>query len=208
MIDPASVSINKMAEADSPETSTGSKEGSNKVGFGMRAAIKMIRVKFPKAKDINTDTLDSWLNSKEPAQNDIILMDCRDEGEYCVSHLQGAQRIDWENADPQHIIDSLPKDQSSTVVAYCSIGYRSAALVEKLQKHMAKSDKGPTQKCKVYNLEGSLFKWANEGRAMVNPSGAPTKVCHPYNTVWGKMLNKPLWSYGDPSKANSSPDCV
>lgn len=40
----------------------------------------------------------------------------------------------------------------------------------------------------VYNLEGSLFKWANENRPIVDRNGAITEKVHPYNSVWGKLL--------------------
>jgi hypothetical protein len=42
----------------------------------------------------------------------------------------------------------------------------------------------------VYNLEGSIFAWANEGRALQSPRG-PTEWVHPYNAVFGLLLAKP-----------------
>ena len=44
----------------------------------------------------------------------------------------------------------------------------------------------------LFNLEGSIFKWANEGRPMIDNRDRPTKHAHPYNSVWGKLLNKSL----------------
>ena len=44
----------------------------------------------------------------------------------------------------------------------------------------------------VYNLEGSLFKWANEKRPMVDQQGKKTIVCHPYSSIWGKFLDSDL----------------
>ena len=43
-----------------------------------------------------------------------------------------------------------------------------------------------------FNLEGSLFKWANESRQMTNSEGCETKFAHPYNAVFGKLLNSDL----------------
>ena len=43
-----------------------------------------------------------------------------------------------------------------------------------------------------FNLEGSLFKWANENRHMTNSEGCQTKFAHPYNAVFGKLLNSAL----------------
>lgn len=52
----------------------------------------------------------------------------------------------------------------------------------------------PKPDVQVYNLEGSIFKWANEGRPLVDPTGNTAKLCHPYSAVWGKLLNKELRS--------------
>ena len=65
-------------------------------------------------------------------------------------------------------------------MVYCSVGYRSSILAEKLQ------DLGFTR---VYNLEGSIFKWANEGRPLAQDQ-TPVQKVHPYNTDWGKLLEK------------------
>ena len=42
----------------------------------------------------------------------------------------------------------------------------------------------------VYNLEGSLFQWANESRRMVDQDNACTEYVHPYNAVWGRLVDK------------------
>ena len=42
---------------------------------------------------------------------------------------------------------------------------------------------------KVYNLEGSIFKWANEGRPLVQGQTTAHKV-HPHDTRWGNLLEK------------------
>ena len=66
------------------------------------------------------------------------------------------------------------------IVVYCSVGYRSSILARKLQ------DMGFT---KVYNLEGSIFKWANEDRPLVQNQTTGYKV-HPYNAHWGRLLER------------------
>lgn len=42
------------------------------------------------------------------------------------------------------------------------------------------------------NLEGGIFKWANEGMELVDCNNHETKYCHPYNFLWGKLLNADL----------------
>ena len=61
-----------MAEASGSDTSSSSK-CSESMGMGMKGTIKMIRAKFPKVKDITTDTLDDWMQAG-PEKNNIVLM--------------------------------------------------------------------------------------------------------------------------------------
>lgn len=44
----------------------------------------------------------------------------------------------------------------------------------------------------IYNLEGGLFQWANEGREVVDNQGGAIRMVHPYNSFWGKLLNYDL----------------
>ena len=44
---------------------------------------------------------------------------------------------------------------------------------------------------KILNLEGSIFKWANESRPMIRDSGSTHKV-HPYNRNYASMLRAPI----------------
>jgi len=79
------------------------------------------------------------------------------------------------------------------VVCYCSVGYRSSYLAQQLQCELDKPvylEK--KSKVMVYNLEGSIFKWANEGKDLEGNKGFKTVVVHPYNVIWGKLLNAEL----------------
>ncbi|MFQ5964533.1 MAG: hypothetical protein ACE5KZ_09635 [Candidatus Scalinduaceae bacterium] len=42
---------------------------------------------------------------------------------------------------------------------------------------------------RVYNLEGSIFKWANEGKPLIQGHTTVQKV-YPYNAYWGKLLKR------------------
>lgn len=64
---------------------------------------------------------------------------------------------------------------------------RSAVLTKKLHSLAPERE--------VYNLEGSIFKWANEGRPIVDPEGAPADGVHPYSRAWGWALNGDLWKW-------------
>jgi hypothetical protein len=43
----------------------------------------------------------------------------------------------------------------------------------------------------VQNLEGSIFRWANEGRP-VYADGMQVDRVHPFDDSWGKLLKEDL----------------
>ena len=137
-----------------------------------------IRNTFPDVKQLQTAELQSWLtNSKgKPA----ILIDARRKEEFHVSHISGAINIPYNNKDPLKYLMNIKPD--NPIVVYCSVGYRSSILARKLQTLGFKD---------VHNLEGSIFKWANEGRPLVQGNTIVHKV-HPYNAHWGRLLE---WKY-------------
>ncbi len=126
---------------------------------------------------MSTAALAEWL--KDGARPQPLLVDVRTEDEFAVSHLSGARRLDPSAA-------SLPPGWTASkavpIVFYCSVGYRSSQMVERLNA------KGWTN---AVNLEGSIFEWANEGRPIV-AGGRPVHAVHPYNTTFGKLLRPEL----------------
>ncbi|HEY9761001.1 MAG TPA: rhodanese-like domain-containing protein [Trichocoleus sp.] len=130
-----------------------------------------IRKQFPTAEPISTQELADWLRQKNRPQP--VLLDVRRAEEFAVSHLPQAQAI---STVEEVLKAGLTPD--SPLVTYCSIGYRSARLAAQLQAA------GFTQ---VYNLEGSIFQWFNEGRQVVT-NGEPTDRVHPYSKAWGLLL--------------------
>eukprot|EP00118_Oscarella_pearsei_P027226 m.1092 g.1092 ORF g.1092 m.1092 type:complete len:160 (+) comp5662_c0_seq2:12-491(+) len=142
-----------------------------------------IKWKFPDVRNLNTREVDEMMKSDR-----AVILDVRPEIEYEVSHIEGAVRVDpdlknWQELS--QIIREIEKYQQC--VCYCSVGYRSSALVSRLQQQMQDE-----HNCKLFNMEGSLFKWANEGRPMVNAKGEPTVKAHPYSLLWGKLLKSEL----------------
>ena len=137
--------------------------------------LDKVRNDFPGVEQISTDSLARLLEANE----NIILLDARKAEEYAVSHLDGAQRIDPDNPDFS-LLDDVAHDQR--VITYCSVGYRSSSVAKQLQ------DRGHTN---VANLEGSIFKWANEGRTVVRDSIEVREV-HQFDKLWGRLLNKDL----------------
>ena len=138
-----------------------------------------IRTTYPTVRHISTDSLAAWQHQTAEAP---LLLDIRAKDEFAVSHLHGARRLD-PDTDDFAILRHLPPD--TPIVTYCSVGYRSAAMAERL------AETGFTN---VVNLEGSIFAWANEGRPVFRDDRAVQQV-HPYDAVWGVLLNKELHAY-------------
>ncbi len=125
---------------------------------------------FPSVESISTAALANWLVQDDPP----LLIDARREAEYGVSHLPQAL-----HASTVEAIAAAGIAKEMPIVLYCSVGYRSARLGQKLQ----------AAGYRAINLEGSLFQWANEGRSLV-AAGQPTRQVHPYSPLW-QLLLKP-----------------
>lgn len=127
-----------------------------------------IQEKFPKVERISVSAL------KTKNLQDVILVDVRKKEEFAVSHIPGAVNLE----DPFDIAD-LASQSDKNIVVYCSVGYRSAAVVHEL------SNLGITN---ATNLEGSIFEWANKDLPLVNEAGS-TRDVHPYDEYWGQLLD-------------------
>ncbi len=110
-------------------------------------------------------------------QNEVVIFDARKREEYEVSHLPGARYIGYSEFDPEQL-KSIPKDRE--IVLYCSVGYRSEKIGEKLRKL------GFTN---VKNLYGSIFEWVNQGLPVVDSNEQPTQKLHTYNHNWSKWVD-------------------
>lgn len=132
---------------------------------------RKVRHDFPGVTPTGREPLARWL--ADPRRDPPVLLDVRTRAEYDVSHLPGAIRVE-PGAAPASV--NVPKDRP--IVTYCSVGYRSAALAEQLRAAGFQD---------VVNLEGSIFRWANEGRPLER-DGHPTDTVHPYNPTWAMLL--------------------
>jgi rhodanese-related sulfurtransferase len=127
----------------------------------------------------------SWLSFTVPTISpdslkhisDAVILDAREKSEYNVSHIPNAIYIGY-NAFEKKTLETIAKDKP--IVVYCSIGYRSEKIGEKLQKL------GFT---KVYNLYGSIFEWVNRGNEVVDNQGKVTKKVHTFNRNWSKWVD-------------------
>ena len=132
----------------------------------------LVRDRFPRVSQLSTQELADWM---QDSSTQPILFDVRGRNEFQISHLQNARHI--PPGSSASVID-LPKE--TLIITYCSVGYRSSDFATRLM------DAGYTN---VHNLEGSIFRWANEGRPVYR---GPDRVylVHPYNETWGALLDK------------------
>ena len=113
----------------------------------------------------------------------IILLDTRSPEEFKVSHIDGARFLNYNSYSTEEL-KQLPKNEK--IIVYCSVGYRSERVGEKLQKLGYQN---------VYNIYGGIFEWKNEGMPVVNRQNHTTDSVHTYNKNWSKWLTKGIKVY-------------
>ncbi len=149
----------------------------SETGRSLSDVMEEVRARFPAVEQVSTDDLARELASPESPRP--VLVDVRSEAEYAVSHLRGAER-----AETVGEVEALVHgDKNASLVLYCSVGYRSSQLASALLGAGFHH---------VRNLEGSIFKWANEGKPVYR-DGHPVRAVHPYNDDWGRLLDRELW---------------
>jgi rhodanese-related sulfurtransferase len=151
----------------------------------LEALRAKVRAKFPTVRQLPTSELATWLTGTNGPLP--VLLDARTEEEFAVSHLPDAKQAD-SKLSTRDLVNRLGTNRA--VVVYCSVGYRSSQMAERLQKA------GLTN---VFNLDGSIFQWANEGRPL-EQSGKPAKMVHPYNDSMGKLLRQDIRANVSPAK--------
>ena len=110
---------------------------------------------------------------------EVKIFDTRELNEYMISHLPGAVNVGFNEFD-KSIFEKIKKDEP--IVLYCSVGFRSEKIGERLQKM------GFTN---VLNLYGSIFEWANKGYPVENFTNKNTQEVHTYNEEWSQWITNP-----------------
>ncbi len=109
---------------------------------------------------------------------DVVWLDARAKEEYDVSKIKDAVWVGYDDFSVEKVA-GIPK--SAQVVVYCSVGYRSEKIAEKLEKEGYEH---------VRNLYGGIFSWVNKEHPIVDSLGQKTENIHAYNRLWGQWLNK------------------
>lgn len=151
----------------------------------MWAVIQAIRLKFNDVNHLSTDEVAEKLKTNPSP----VFFDCRAPIEFEISHLPNAISVDPSISTEalKELFENSMKKNNCEIICYCSVGYRSSEIARKLIGLK-------NENAKIYNMEGSIFKWANENRPMVTGSNnQQTTNVHPYNHVWGRLLEKNRW---------------
>ena len=128
---------------------------------------------------IKPEQLVKWTGEGEP----LIILDIRSSREYQVSHIQHARFIDFDSFSGSEVNDL---SKTTKIIVYCSVGYRSERVGEKLQQLGFEE---------VYNLYGGIFNWKNNNYPVINAGGQSTDSVHAYNRTWGRWLQKGIKVY-------------
>ena len=142
----------------------------------------LVRASFPGVPQMSIEELDRRLG-EDPQP---LVIDVREPFEYEVSHLPGA--VHAQGKDIAELATASDPDQP--IILYCSVGYRSSAAVADL---IQLND--PQIHDRVWNLEGSIFEWANSGRPVYRGEVEVDRV-HPYGRQWSGLLEPHLRSSG------------
>jgi rhodanese-related sulfurtransferase len=114
----------------------------------------------------------------EISSEEIVFLDARERKEFDVSKIKGAKWVGYNDFSMERVEEI---DKKSKIVVYCSVGYRSEKIAEKLIAS------GFTN---VSNLYGGIFEWKNQGKDVVDESDNFVQKVHAYNKVWGVWLRK------------------
>ncbi len=138
-----------------------------------------IETTYPQVSHLTADQLMTML---EWADGRVIVLDVRTADEFAVSHIAGAIRIEPTRDAVAQVSAMAEIVRGKIVVAYCSVGIRSASLLARIGGVL--DQHGAT---KVYNLRGGLFHWHNQLLPATSANG-PTRRIHPYSSRWRSFL--------------------
>ncbi|MFZ1571668.1 MAG: rhodanese-like domain-containing protein, partial [Candidatus Kapaibacterium sp.] len=120
-------------------------------------------------KSLLSHTVREVTVSQLEKSNDVILLDSREKKEYDVSHLKNSIWVGYSDFNLERLKGI---DKSSKIVVYCSVGYRSEKISEKLLSNNYTN---------VSNLYGGIFEWVNNNSPIYDLNNKSTKKIHAYD---------------------------
>ncbi len=148
-------------------------------GFSQKNISKLL-------KQHNTESI-PYISIEElkNEEEDIILLDSREEKEYQTSHIKNAIHVGYDFFNIDSVKQKLPS-KDSKIVAYCSIGIRSEYIAEKLKKAGYHN---------IRNLYGGIFEWKNNNLEVFNYKEKVTDSIHTFSKAWSTWLKKGIKVY-------------
>jgi rhodanese-related sulfurtransferase len=137
---------------------------------------EIVRRTYPDVPHVGTEVLEGWREGSDS----LFLVDVRSREEFDVSHLRSA--VNLQSA--KEIAEAVKERNASKTILYCSVGFRSARMAHILYG---------LRVAELMNLEGSIFRWANEDRQIYRGE-VPVKAVHPYGRLWAGLLKRGLAS--------------
>ena len=118
-----------------------------------------VHEQFPTIIGIDGAQLARWMSAKD--EQPPTIFDVRTQAEFDASHLPGALHI-----APSATPSSLGYENTPFVV-YCTVGFDSASYALGLMQRGYQ---------RVQILDGGIYQWANEGRALEGVLGSKERV--------------------------------
>ena len=115
------------------------------------------------------------VNARLAAGEPVLFLDVREPDEQSVSTIAGARLTTPASASDL----ALPDNTGQLVVAYCTAGYRSGLAAIDLERRLGRP---------IYNLNGGIIEWFNNGGKVVDRNGTSIDRIHPYSEEWGKYV--------------------
>lgn len=114
----------------------------------------------------------------------VVVFDVRESDEFAVSHLANAVRVNPDISAENFAQQFDNNLAGKTVVFYCSVGWRSSDLAERVDSVLKQQGVVAS-----FNLTGGLFQWHNEDRPLMSTAGSTTNAIHPYDAFWGRAID-------------------
>jgi len=112
------------------------------------------------------------------AQENVIIIDSREQKEFDVSHISSAIFVGYDHFSMEEFSETIP-EKDTPIVVYCTLGIRSEITADKLVKA------GYTN---VRNLYGGICEWKNKDFKVIDSTNTETQNVHTFNKQWSKWL--------------------
>lgn len=140
---------------------------------GLGTLRRLTRRRFPEVAHLAPAELAEWLAS--PHKPRPVLLDVRPADAFAESHLAGALSVPNQYSLAE-TLSALPKNQP--VVVYCFVGYSASEAALRLTA---------SGRPHVWNLDGGIVQWLDEGR-MVERNGAAIRDVHSLSELVRRFL--------------------